>query len=113
MTGRQINTNQQKLITNLDSRIFIGKKRYSPIDFSSLAAMIVALRDAGYFCGCFDTILFPEFSGEKWTYCIQFQRSYDANVIVVLAYKIYSKVIYQNYLTGENTWYFADWKRFE
>ena len=108
-----LNTNQQKLITNLDSRIFIGKKRYSPIDFSSLAAMIVALRDAGYFCGCFDTILFPEFSGEKWTYCIQFQRSYDANVIVVLAYKIYSKVIYQNYLTGENTWYFADWKRFE
>ena len=93
----------------MKSGLFIGKKRYSKSDYTSLAAMIAKLCGDGYSCGMFDVIAMPEFNSENWTYYILFYATHDDSMVVVQAYRMLDRSIMMNTLKHDNTWFFPDW----
>lgn len=98
-----------QLNSDLGSKLYIGKKRYTTNDYASLAMAIAKLRDGGYVYGVFDIIGMPEFGSVNWTYCIHFYRSFDSNLVVVQAYRLYERNILLNILKSDNGWNFSDW----
>lgn len=95
--------------SDLGSKLYIGKKRYTTNDYTSLAMAIAKLRDGGYIYGVFDIIGVPEFESVNWTYSIRFYRSFDNNLVIVQAYRLYDRNILLNILKSDNGWYFSDW----